>query len=79
MSQNESSSPARPQVVKMLKKLLEQANQGQITSIALVTFKPDGGVDYSGEFTEMSDLDRAPESITRLKKNILELSLKSQN
>ncbi|MES2459013.1 MAG: hypothetical protein V4671_00410 [Armatimonadota bacterium] len=79
MSHDESSSSARPQVVKMLTKLLEKANQGEITSIALVAFNQGHATNFSSEFTEMSDLDCAPEAISRLKKSTLELALKSQN
>jgi hypothetical protein len=79
MSQEEPGSPARPQVVKMLTKLLEKANQGQITSIALVAFNQGNATDFSSEFTELSDLDCAPEAISRLKKGTLELALKSQD
>lgn len=79
MSQDRLNSPARPQVVKMLTKLLEKANQGEITSIALVAFRQGRVTDYSGEFTESSDLDMAPASISHLKKSIQELALKGQN
>lgn len=74
MSQNKPQDRVRPEVVKMLTELLDQAKQGQITSFTLVKFKPDGNVDYASEFTEMSDLDRAPEHVTKLKKHVLDLA-----
>jgi hypothetical protein len=77
MSQGGQNHRPRPQVVKMLTELLDQAEQGQITSVALVKFKSDGGVDCTGEFTEGSDLDRAAEHISRLKQNVLELAAKA--
>jgi hypothetical protein len=77
MSQDGQNHRPRPQVVKMLTELLDQAKQGQITSVALVKFKPDGGVDCTCEFTEGSDLDRAPEHISRLKRSVLELVVRA--
>lgn len=74
MGQNEQKNRVRPAVVTMLTELLDQAKQGQITSFTLVKFKPDGNVDYASEFTEISDLNRAPEHVTKLKKHVLDLA-----
>jgi len=71
MSQNEQKDRG---VVRILTDLLDQAKLGQITSLMWVQFKLDGTVDFGSQFSEKSDLDRAPEHITNLKKLVLNLA-----
>lgn len=46
-------------VITMLEIALEKARQGQIRSAVLVTLKPNGGADISGEVNHVSDLEPA--------------------
>ena len=58
----------------MLTKLLEKAERGEISSIAGVSFKSDGDMDYWGEFTEKPDMKRAGVAIEELKRQTIEFA-----
>ncbi len=64
----------KPQVVRMLKSLLETAERGEISSFAAASFKPNGGTDFSGEFTETPDIKRAGAAIEELKQQVTKLA-----
>ena len=46
-------------VIAMLEIALDKARQGQIRSALLVTLKPNGGADISGELTRVEDVEPA--------------------